>query len=302
MINIVIPAAGEATRLKPLTSNCSKAMVRVHGKPTIEYIVESIYNNTTEINQIVVVDGKHNDIREWARKYDVVKCVKQGSLKGPRDAISVGIESLDDKTLPLVVWLGDAIILEDELPLGSDFLLTKKVDDHFAWCMWDGNNYFNKPKETVPNANALVGLYSFSDGSRASACFKNTSGYEISDALEIYGSFDNVTTERWYDIGDIASYHKTCAEFLTFKAREFNSFEYRSDINAITKIPSHNNTFAVRTIMNEKNWFETLNPVQSMFVPKILKDDTHCQCHMSQEFYYLICLHTKRFLIVLLII
>ena len=273
MINIVIPAAGEATRLKPLTSNCSKAMVRVHGKPTIEYIIESIYNNTTEINQIVVVDGKHNDIREWARKYDVVKCVKQGSLNGPRDAISVGIESLDDKTLPLVVWLGDAIILEDELPLGSDFLLTKKVDDHFAWCMWDGNNYFNKPKETVPNANALVGLYSFSDGSRASACFKNTSGYEISDALELYGSFDNVTTERWYDIGDIASYHKTCAEFLTFKAREFNSFEYRSDINAITKIPSHNNTFAVRTIMNEKNWFETLNPVQSMFVPKILKDD-----------------------------
>ena len=29
MINVVIPAAGEATRLRPLTTNCSKAMVRV---------------------------------------------------------------------------------------------------------------------------------------------------------------------------------------------------------------------------------------------------------------------------------
>ena len=274
MINVVIPAAGEATRLKPLTSNCSKAMVRVHGKPTIEYIIESIYNNTSDVHQIVIVDGKHNDIREWVSKskYDNIKCVKQGSLNGPRDAISVGIESLDS-LLPLVVWLGDAIILEENLPLGTNFLLTKQVEDHFAWCMWNGQTYFNKPTETVPNATALVGLYSFENGYAAGNAFKNTKGYEISDALELYGSFNNITTERWYDIGDIASYHKTCAEFLTFKAREFNSFEYRSDINAITKIPSHNNTFAVRTIMNEKNWFETLNPVQSMFVPKILKDD-----------------------------
>ena len=275
MINVVIPAAGEATRLRPLTTNCSKAMVRVHGKPTIEYIIESVYKNTSDVGEIVIVDGKHDDIRDWVNKskYQNIKCVKQGSLNGPRDAIKVGLESIVANKKPVVVWLGDAIILEESLPLGSDFLLTKQVDDHFAWCMWDGTNFYNKPKETILNANALVGLYSFQNGLAAESAFKQTAGYDISDALEIYGTFDEVNTNSWYDIGDIASYHKTCAELLTFKAREFNSFEYDSEINAITKIPKEHDSFAVKTIMNEKNWYNSLNPVQSMFVPKVLKDD-----------------------------
>ncbi len=275
MINVVIPAAGEATRLKPLTSNCSKAMIRVHGKPTIEYIIESIYKNADQVGQIVIVDGKHNDIRDWVEKskYKNIKCVKQGSLNGPRDAIAVGIENLGNWECPLVVWLGDAIILEENMPLGTDFLLTKQVEDHFAWCMYDGKKYYNKPKENIPNATALVGLYSFACGQTASVAFCESKGYDISDALEDYGTFDSVSTELWYDIGDIASYHKTCATLLTLKAREFNSFEYHADLNMITKVPTANNSFATRTIMNEKNWYTSLSPIQSMLIPKVLKDD-----------------------------
>jgi dTDP-glucose pyrophosphorylase len=282
MINIVIPAAGEATRLRPLTSNCSKAMVRVHGKPTIEYIIESIYKNKPlqTIAEIVIVDGKHDDIREWVEKskYTNIRCVKQGSLNGPRDAIFKGIDALKDETLPLVVWLGDAIILDDDLPLGSDFLLTKEVEDHFAWCMWDGKNFFNKPTESVPNAVALVGLYSFSDGTGASYAFGNADEYDISFALEKYtrstgNPFNRINTSKWYDIGDIASYHRTCAEFLTFKAREFNSFKYDPDLNVVTKVPKYTSEFAVQTISNEKAWYEGLNAKQKMFVPKILDND-----------------------------
>jgi dTDP-glucose pyrophosphorylase len=279
MINVVIPAAGEATRLRPLTSNCSKAMVRIHGKPAIEYIIESIYKNTSEVAEIVIVDGKHDDIREWVAKsnYTNIRCVKQGSLNGPRDAIFQGIDVLKDETLPLVVWLGDAIILDDDLPLGTDFLLTKEVEDHFAWCMWDGKNFFNKPTETIPNAVALVGLYSFKDGQGASYAFE-TKEYDISFALEKYArstgnSFDRIYTNKWYDIGDIASYHRTCAEFLTFKARAFNSFKYDSDLNVVTKVPNYTNSFAVKTVANEKSWYQSLNSKQRMFVPKLLDDD-----------------------------
>jgi dTDP-glucose pyrophosphorylase len=283
MINVVIPAAGEATRLRPLTSNCSKAMVRIHGKPAIEYIIDSIYDNCADIGDIVIVDGKHDDIREWVSKsaytdYINIRCVKQGSLNGPRDAIRVGIEELSNKNLPLVVWLGDAIILDDDLPLGTDFLLTKEVEDHFAWCMWDGKEFFNKPAETVQNAVALVGLYSFKDGIAASYAFAKSTEYDISFALEKYArstgnSFNRVNTSRWYDIGDIASYHRTCAEFLTFKARAFNSFKYDPDLNVVTKIPQYTNEFAVETVMNEKKWYAGLNSKQKMFVPKVLDDD-----------------------------
>ena len=279
MINIVIPAAGEATRLRPLTSNCSKAMVRIHGKPAIEYIIDSIYKNTSEVAEIVIVDGKHDDIREWVAKsnYTNIRCVKQGSLNGPRDAIFQGIDVLQDETLPLVVWLGDAIILDEDLPLGTDFLLTKEVEDHFAWCMWDGKEFFNKPTETIPNAVALVGLYSFKDGQGASYAFE-TNEYDISFALEKYtrstgNSFDRINTDKWYDIGDIASYHRTCAEFLTFKARAFNSFKYDSDLNVVTKVPNYTDDFAVKTVMNEKKWYGGLNSKQRMFVPKVLDDE-----------------------------
>jgi len=281
MINVVIPAAGEATRLRPLTTNCSKAMVRIHGKPAIEYIIDSIYKNCSDIGEIVIVDGKYDDIREWASKSiysDDIRCVKQGSLNGPRDAIRVGIEELSNKDLPLVVWLGDAIILDEDLPLGTDFLLTKEVEDHFAWCMWDGKNFFNKPAETVKDGVALVGLYSFKDGHAAYHSFSHTSEYDISFALEMYSkltvkSFERVNTNKWYDIGDIASYHRTCAEFLTFKAREFNSFKYDPDLNVVTKIPNYTNDFAVKTVMNEKKWYGGLNSKQRMFVPKVLDDE-----------------------------
>ncbi len=281
MINVVIPAAGEATRLRPLTSNCSKAMVRLHGKPAIEYIVDSIFKNTPDVGEIVIVDGKHNDIRDWAEKNkycDKIKCIKQGSLNGPRDAIKIGIGALKNKNLPLVVWLGDAIILDDNLPLGKNFLLTKTVDDHFSWCMWDGDNFFNKPSETIKNATALVGLYSFSDGVAADYAFCHTEEYDISFAIEKYirstlQKFQNIQTEKWYDIGDISSYHKTCAEFLTFKAREFNSFKYNSELNVVTKVPKYTSAFAVETVMNEKTWYANLNSKQRMFVPKILDDE-----------------------------
>jgi dTDP-glucose pyrophosphorylase len=280
MINIIIPAAGEATRLRPLTSNCSKAMVRVHGKPTIQYIIESIYKNTPDIAEIVIVDGKHDDIRDWLvkSKYTNIQCVKQGSLNGPRDAISKGINTLKDKTLPVVVWLGDAIILDEKLPLGTDFLLTKEVEDHFTWCMWDGQKFFNKPIETVPNGVALVGLYSFKDGLGASFAFESTNEYDISFALEKYmgyieNTFGRVNTNKWYDIGDIASYHRTCAEFLTFKAREFNSFKYDPELNVVTKIPKYTSEFAVETVMNEKAWYEAINSKQKMFVPKVLENE-----------------------------
>lgn len=276
LVNVIIPAAGEAIRLRPLTSNCSKAMVRIHSKPAIEYIIESIYRNTPYVVEIVIVDGKHNDIREWVAKsnYTNIRCVKQESLNGPRDAIRVGIDELNNSDLPLVVWLGDAIILDDDLPLGTDFLLTKEVEDHSAWCMWDGKKYYDKPTETVADAVALVGLYSFNDGAIATSAFRNTDDYNISAVLDAYGSqYKRVYTSKWYDIGDIASYHRTCAEFLTFKARAFNSFKYDSDLNVVTKVPNYTNSFAIETVVNEKSWYQSLNSKQIMFVPRILDDD-----------------------------
>lgn len=269
MINLVIPAAGAATRLRPLSSNTSKIMVRVNGKPCLDYIIEQA-TKIDDINEIVIVDGQFSDIREYCeRKHPNVKCVKQKSLDGPRDAIKIGINNLSDVSQPLVVWLGDAIILEDDMPLGEDFLLCKEVDDHSAWCMWDGNSYYNKPKERISDGVALVGLYSFADGGVACQAFNQSTDYDISDALEKYGQFKRIMTDKWYDIGDLPTYYKTCATLLDMKSRAFNRLEYNHDLGTIRKTPDYRNQESINIIETEINWYKELNENQQCFVPRI---------------------------------
>ena len=72
MINLVIPAAGISSRLRPLSSNMSKIMVRINGKPCLDYIIEqakilaNIQND--ELGEIIIVDGEFCDIREYCKQ------------------------------------------------------------------------------------------------------------------------------------------------------------------------------------------------------------------------------------------
>jgi GTP:adenosylcobinamide-phosphate guanylyltransferase len=274
-INLIIPAAGAATRLRPLSSNTSKVMVRVNGKPCLDYILEHASKNA-ELSEIVIVDGQFNDIREYcSKRHPNVKFVNQPSLNGPRDAIALGMNALDDPTKPVIVWLGDAIILEENLPLGTDFLLCKEVDNQSAWCMWDGEKYYNKPSGVINNAVALVGLYSFKNGKNAQNAFNCVDLYDISYALEVYGKYERVVTNLWYDIGDLPTYYKTCAELLNLKSRAFNNISYDADLCTITKTPDYHDPISVETLHNERTWYNNLTPEQSLFVPRVLPSKTN---------------------------
>lgn len=288
MINLVIPAAGAATRLRPLSTSTSKVMVRVNGKPCLDYIIEQA-RKVADIGEIVVVDGQFNDIREYCeRRHPDVKFAKQYELNGPRDAIRIGIDALSNINAPLVVWLGDAIILEDDLPLGKDFLLTKEVDDHAAWCMWDGSCFYNKPEKKIKDGVALVGLYSFADGMKATNAFNATDGYDISDALELYSettykSFQKVTTDKWYDIGDLPTYYKTCATLLNMKARVFNTMSYDHDLGVLTKHPDYHDRSSVQTIRDERSWYDSINEEQRCFTPRVFDTKNDSEVMMAFE-------------------
>ena len=272
--NFVIPAAGEATRLRPLTSGSSKAMVRVNGKPVISYIIEEIVRHTDdEYLEIVIVDGRFTDIREYVeRTYPNlrVRFVQQPELNGPRDAIVLGINELEDRSLPLVVWLGDAIVLEDELPIGKNFLLTTYVEDQKPWCIWDGTEFHDKPDEPI-DGNALVGVYGFRSTHDAGTSFNYPKvRYEISGALRVYTAcyspFDNVFTREWYDVGEVSTYRRTCAALLRKRTRSFNDIEYVPDLNVLVKT----STDGSDDIAAEKNWYESMNSYRRMFTPRLL--------------------------------
>ena len=283
-VNLIIPAAGAATRLRPLSSNTSKVMVRVNGKPCLDYIIDQCSINT-DLEQVIVVDGKFEDIRNYCeRAHPEVDFVNQPDLKGPRDAIALGMNAIKNKDVPTVVWLGDAIILEKNMPLGSDFLLCKEVSDQSAWCMWDGIDFYNKPTVPVSNAVALVGLYSFSDTERAIKAFNEIDGYDISESLEVYSNkYDRVNTDKWYDIGDLPTYYKTCAELLNLKSRYFNNMEFDHDLGTLTKTPNYHQPESVKTIQSEINWYFDLNREQECFTPRVFRGDNDSQLCMSFE-------------------
>ena len=59
---MIILAAGEGSRLRPLTENIPKCMVKFKGKPIIDYIIEATYNS--EITDITIVNGYKSHVLE----------------------------------------------------------------------------------------------------------------------------------------------------------------------------------------------------------------------------------------------
>ena len=60
----VILAAGEGTRLRPITSSKPKPMIKISGKPILEHIINSLsYSEITEV--IIVTNYKGEAIQQY---------------------------------------------------------------------------------------------------------------------------------------------------------------------------------------------------------------------------------------------
>lgn len=85
----LVLAAGYATRLYPLTLDQPKPLLKVGGKPIIEYILDKIYE-IEKIDQIYIVTNNKfkNNFDEWLKNYN---------SKRPINIINDGTLSNDDR-------------------------------------------------------------------------------------------------------------------------------------------------------------------------------------------------------------
>ncbi|MBP1448750.1 MAG: NDP-sugar synthase [Thermoproteus sp.] len=113
----VIPLGGEATRLRPLTVETSKAMVRILNRPLLEFTLVNLARQGIE-EVLLGVRGYHNyrDVYDYfgegywlEREYGVrvrLRYMPRAETRGNAEAVKISLEYYDVKE-PVVVVQGD---------------------------------------------------------------------------------------------------------------------------------------------------------------------------------------------------
>jgi glucose-1-phosphate thymidylyltransferase len=104
----VVPAAGEGTRLRPLTDDRPKGLVEVAGRPILTHVFESL--RAAGVDEIVVVVGYRGDdiVAHYGDAFRGVSptYVWQEEQLGLGHAVLAAAESVSGD---VVVWNGDNV-------------------------------------------------------------------------------------------------------------------------------------------------------------------------------------------------
>ncbi len=224
-MNIIIPVAGEGTRLRPHTHIIPKSLLYVAGKPILAHILDGFQR--LNISQIVIVLGaKGEAIIDFCEKYPYdFKFVLQEERLGLGHAIYTGARELTGATM---VLLGDTIIdynFKNFCRGTANVLAVKEVADpkRFGIVEVEKNNVTNLvEKPRVPKSNlAIVGLYYFQQIEKVYNAvdylmkkdMKTRGEYQLTDALKYLlkkgEKFRVVKVDKWYDCGTAAALIKT---------------------------------------------------------------------------------------------
>jgi len=153
----VILAAGNGTRLWPLTEKSPKCMIRVLKKPLVEWIVESVYDSCDKI--VVVIGDKSEEVKshlEKSKYASKLEFVLQAERKGTGHAILQAEQSIsgDFFVLNADTFAREKFfkLLAENAALGKPFIVGKKSNDagRFGVLELDSNgllkNFVEKPQ------------------------------------------------------------------------------------------------------------------------------------------------------------
>lgn len=192
----IILAAGKGTRLQPLSNTTPKSMIQICGKPILEYLIESLYEDISEI--IIIVKYKEDIIRAyfWNKfKNTKISYITQWEKKGTWWALK-GID-LDDHVL---ILNGDSIFDSKDIkqlidsPTAGVLVQSVSNPEIYGICKVDLNNnikeIIEKPDEFIWN---LASLWAFKFSPDIFKFIKNIElsqrgEYELPDAVNKYMS------------------------------------------------------------------------------------------------------------------
>ena len=169
-MKVIVPLAGKGTRLLPLTKRVPKPLVRVAGRPVMDYVMDAVKG--LDVDELIVITGHLKDVveRYIVERYDVkATFVEQKTLDGTAGAINLARPYVDS---PVLIIFVDTVF-EADLSLinrvdADGIIWAKEVEDYqrFGVIVTDAGGYMTRivEKPSTPVSRlANIGLQYIKD-------------------------------------------------------------------------------------------------------------------------------------------
>ncbi|MGA0920884.1 MAG: sugar phosphate nucleotidyltransferase, partial [Gemmatimonadaceae bacterium] len=166
-MKVIIPLAGKGTRLRPHTHTVPKPMLKVAGKPVMDYVMDDVaqLNGVTEV--VYITGHLKEAVERHARgAYPIPgRFIEQQVQDGTAGAIALAKDRVDAPVLIIFVdTIFDADLSVIEGCEDDGIIWTKEVEDYqrFGVVVTDANGHMTQivEKPSTPiSKRANIGLY-----------------------------------------------------------------------------------------------------------------------------------------------
>lgn len=221
-MKVIIPLAGQGTRLRPHTHVTPKPMLKIAGKPVIDYVMDDL-QKLGGVDQVIYITGHLKEkVEEYARtKYPFPSVfVEQQDQRGTADAVAIARPYVDQ---PVMIVFVDTIFDADLSVVrhtdADGIIWVKEVEDYqrFGVVVTDAHGYMTKivekPSQPI-SKRANIGLQYITDWKLMFEGIDhvlkqppNKGEYYLTDAFQYMvdkgAKLKVVDVEGWYDAGKL---------------------------------------------------------------------------------------------------
>jgi glucose-1-phosphate thymidylyltransferase len=169
-VKVIIPLAGKGTRLLPLTKRVPKPLVRVAGRPVMDYVVDKL--DGLDVDELIFITGHLKEqVEAYVRTHyrQPARFIEQRVQDGTAGAVNLARPYVDEPVLIIFVdTLFDADLAQIARSQADGIIWAKEVDDYqrFGVVVTDHTNHMTriveKPSEPISRL-ANIGLYYMRD-------------------------------------------------------------------------------------------------------------------------------------------
>ncbi len=169
-MKVVIPLAGRGTRLLPLTKHTPKPLVRVAGRPVMDYVVDKLEG--LEVEELIFITGHLKEqVEAYVRRTyrQPARFIEQKVQDGTAGAVNLARPHVDGPVLIVFVdTLFDADLTLINRSRADGVIWAKEVEDYqrFGVVVTDASGHMTqiveKPSEPI-SRRANIGLYYIRD-------------------------------------------------------------------------------------------------------------------------------------------